>query len=982
MIRDAIEAQARSGSTDTVALESLRADVSAAIDSINAATARAREFAQRGLVSEAASVIEDFPDLMRQAEQLRAFPTGVGAVPRFWAEHFEHALPAPVMPSSEDVDELGGILGQAARLRALLDALRLSALRREPITNRLAILKKLREADPRNRQWLDQIEAVEKEWLKRIGDMRTDSAATREEMEEAFTALSERQWIASVPRGLKDELYAKLKPMRAGFAGERYRELAQKIHDAAGLMDRAELEKLEAEWAGVYHETGQMPADDVQALVASAFEWLARVVEDERAEREFDAMVDELERALDANAAVADIERRIAALRDSGRSVPEGVLSRAHSFVSAERARLARKHRVVLVSSLLAAAVLVAGVVMAVTAYSRSQERASATASLKGLVERDDAIAAHELAEQIRAKPELVSAEMTALLSRADQLFRDWNAERKAVAEEGEWLDRELGVDSPRARLKELDARVKALAGRAKTKEESITVERLAQRVADLEAARDAADAKTVDAVFATVDSSLRNWPLPDRWTPMQQVDQKRWNDYIAALERAQGELERVLLDVAGCDVQEARIKLRVDGGVAALDEARGRREELVRADTALRPERIGAPFNTEEDFVNRMDDICKNHGAVLARRGRLTEFESYKSYAASWASIREWRDVTYPVVKSALERAGVANDEQATLAALAKFKGDFPRSPYERRIVELERRFDPAAQVPLWTGERTRSELAGFGFAGLDEVPLKDKRFYYRRSLPDDRDPLHRAVETFADLRAPVGALRAKLIPGNELAGGIRPSEVSGLWGDLERRLGQAADGDVQGMLLKALESLRTMQQGELFFRARALKELAGVLKRSGHMPPPARKQLEDWLAKCDLAWSAALSCDFIAAPFAPPGNVQRIRLQAAEVVDSFPPLNAITEKAQQERMRAAEELIPMSPIGVLLPANPGESTRCVPSGEREPDGTVVLVGVGGSEFVVVEMRGGRVESVPPSVPAGPVIVFRRNAR
>ena len=72
MIREAIEAQARAGAPDDVALESLRNDIAQMIDSITKAIERAREFSLRGLVSEAASVVEDFPDLARQADALAA----------------------------------------------------------------------------------------------------------------------------------------------------------------------------------------------------------------------------------------------------------------------------------------------------------------------------------------------------------------------------------------------------------------------------------------------------------------------------------------------------------------------------------------------------------------------------------------------------------------------------------------------------------------------------------------------------------------------------------------------------------------------------------------------------------------------------------------------------------------------------------------------------------------------------------------------
>ena len=80
---------------------------------------------------------------------------------------------------------------------------------------------------------------------EQVGSVQEQVAAKRAELEEAFTALATRQWVAPVPRGLKDEIYHRLKPLRAEEAGDRYAELAAQIHDASALMDRDALERLD-----------------------------------------------------------------------------------------------------------------------------------------------------------------------------------------------------------------------------------------------------------------------------------------------------------------------------------------------------------------------------------------------------------------------------------------------------------------------------------------------------------------------------------------------------------------------------------------------------------------------------------------------------------------------------------------------------------------------------------------------------------------
>lgn len=979
-IREAIEAHARAGAADDVALASIRQDIEQMRESMRTAVDRARDFANRGLVSEAASVVDDYPELARQVDALLALPRSSAAVARFWQEHVDSMDETAWMPAADDVDSLLRVTEQAARLRPLLDALRTAALRRESIGNRLVLLKKLREAEPQNRLWLDQIDALEREWIKRIGEMRSDPAADREELEEAFTALATRQWIAPVPRGLKEEIYARVKPMRAEAAGDRYAELVGKIHDAAALMDRTELEKLEAEWAQVFHETGRMPDESAQQSVASAFDWLGRVAAEERAQADFEGRVEQLERLLDARASVVEIERQLTQLRDGGRSAPEGVLARASGYIAAERDRLRRRHRLVLAGSLVAAAVFVSAGVAAITAYTRAKDRESAALALRSLLDSGSVLEAHALANQIRATPELDSPEVSAQLVREEQAIGQWNVERAAVKEELAVLGTELQGTLARARLKQIAGEITAIAARAKLEEERAAAEQLARKHADLERVRDDADAKLVDAGLGRLDESLRPWPLPDRWTPGESIDLARWDSYLGALDRAKGDVDRLLLEVAGSDIQESRLKTRGDGIAARLGEARARRTELATDLAALAPAKLGAPVSVEADLVDRLQSALTKHGATLRRGGQDGAFESSQRLAPGWTSIQVWRDAVWPKVELAMGKPADADANAALLQALTQYLADHSKSPYRARIEELIRRIDPAAQVPIWWPERVRGALADHFYAGLEEVPLASgDRFIYRRPSPADRDPLHRAVENLADVIANPDRLNAYLLTGGDrLLGGTRSCAVSIEWGRLEQALANCDATEVQGLILDMLERLRTMQQGEVLFRVRALRDLAVVFKQSGHVPVAAEKPLEEWLTRSSRLWTDALAADWALAAHSAPANIRALRTEAASAIGEFPKLVVIAEEAKAERRRAKDGLRPLAPIGVLLPAPTVGAPREL--GEARPDGPVVLVASGpvGFRFVDAQLVGNQVKA-GDEIPAGPVLVFRR---
>ena len=384
--------------------------------------------------------------------------------------------------------------------------------------------------------------------------------------------------------------------------------------------------------------------------------------------------------------------------------------------------------------------------------------------------------------------------------------------------------------------------------------------------------------------------------------------------------------------------------------------------------------------MNVESEFTARLKELLKQHGATLRRLGQDAAFEKSERFAEAWDSFERWRDKVWPTVDLAMGRQADAAAMPAALQALNQFLADFPRTPYRARVEELIRRIDPASQAPIWTAERIRGALSDHFYSGLEEVPFTGgERFFYRRPSPADRDPMHRAVENMADLVGNPDRLNAYLPrPGDQLLGGTRPSVVSAAWGQLEQALSAAEEGEVQGLMLDLLERLRTLPQGDAFFRLRALRDLAVVLKQSGQTPPVAEKPLDEWLGRCGRFWSEALSVDWLSAAYATPADIRTLRSQAANALSEFPKLVQIAEAAREERERATRELRPLAPIGVLLSAEAADVPRQL--GQTQPDGPVVLVieGPGGFRFLETRLQGGKI-AASSEIPSGPVLVFRR---
>ena len=212
-IREALLEQTRQSVPDEVAIVTVRHDLEACARVARRAIERAIDFASRGLLGEALSVVEDFPDLVRQAEALRTLLEDAGAGGGMVREEIRALVDRGVLPTKAEVDALVAIVMRAEAQRPLVDALRMSALRGEPLDVRLGILRRIRASDSRNRMWLDQIEALETAWLRQIEELCAAPSASYELLEDAVTALTSHEWVVSVPRGLQEALLARLAPL-------------------------------------------------------------------------------------------------------------------------------------------------------------------------------------------------------------------------------------------------------------------------------------------------------------------------------------------------------------------------------------------------------------------------------------------------------------------------------------------------------------------------------------------------------------------------------------------------------------------------------------------------------------------------------------------------------------------------------------------------------------------------------------------------
>jgi hypothetical protein len=988
-IRESLLEQARQPAPDAVEIATLQQGLEAYVRGVRKAIDRAVDFSSRGLLSEAASVIEDFPDLVRQAEALRTLPTSDNGIGRVWLEYLGDAAPRMQMPTQAEVDEIAAIVVRADEHRELVDALRVSTLRNEPVGARLRILKRLRAGDQRNRMWLDQIEALENAWIKQIADLRNKTGATRAELDDALVALEQNEWVAIVPRGLKGEILERVMPLRAAEAGDRYAALAREIHDAASLMDRDTLTRLEADWAKINLETGRMPDPALSASVATAFRWLTDLENEERAQAQFDAEVEQLERMLNEAKPAVEIERQVAVLRDARREAPAGLLDRAAAYVAAERESVRRRHRLFLVGAAGLALVLGAVGFFVVWSTAEARERSWELAALTSALDAKDATKTRTLAEAIRARGDEPDAELAATLARVDGFLKtraDRTAEIKKLTAD---LKGELTRSPARTRVIAMKGELETARADAEESElaDIASVERMrAERLAELD---QRAEKDSRDAVAGS-DAALKSWKLPSAWSDASQIDESEWSRYIAVLESALRSLDEAEAATEGYEAGASRIALKRDAVDARLTEAKGRLEALTAANRDLGPIRLCASVTVEEDFSKRIADALASHGAILARQGRLADFEAARDMAPAWRSIQAWRDDHRPKLAALIGPrldGDVSPDQQArALEILNDFRGKFPASPFADALDGLAARLDPSSAGSVWPPDRVAMQLNATRLEDLEEVPLVNGRRFYRRSLKA-ADPRNSAVENLGDLMADPAKLDSILsVKREEIVGKAQLNEISVAWTTARERLGSAAMSDVRAVLLDLIDAIMTSKSDPLL-RFRALQEASAVLEQGGHVPSALAQPLAAWRERLRKEARNATIADWARAGYEPEVDFRDARREAVAALEKFPNIKNMLGDARLEQARATGALQPLVPWGVLEPAA-GDAPRKV-AGRRE-SGAFYIVQKRADRWEVAEISiqdgvaapsngtGSAAIMSPP--PKGPVIVFRRS--
>lgn len=474
-------------------LRQLAADYAEACRDVNARLRQCGEYLKQGLRSEAINLADTEPNLLDLVALLD--------VPE--KQEWDDVVGMYDLPKADPLllhvaESLNESYSTEQPLQKLLDRHRLLALTGAPLVERLTILRKLRDQDPESAFWPEDVDQYEKARLQEL-QADAEAAAERNDANALTVLLDEVQdpgWQQPPSPGLVKHVKRLAGRMQRNDALEELPQLELELNEAFTELDIIRARELKRLW-NTAAKQAKLPADDPAAeRVAPILAWVADEDAYEQADQEFQVAAQALERKLDGDASLAELQRLGREVDKHGLEWPEILATRYTQRVESLRKGEKRRRQIIVGTSVATLLGVVLFVFFLVNASQRTAEEKRIAQNAQELIDEGQLAEARELLE---AHSELSSSdpwlEANKNLTAAENAETSRQAELQEALESVEAATRYAIASRSLERAKEL----------AKTPEENIKISRLERdwqlRQQKAEEERDAAFLKQVELV-------------------------------------------------------------------------------------------------------------------------------------------------------------------------------------------------------------------------------------------------------------------------------------------------------------------------------------------------------------------------------------------------------------------------------------------------------------------------------------------------
>jgi hypothetical protein len=923
-------------------ISELRDQLEARITAVNQWVLLLVEWTRRGLLIEAASVDESYPELCKCAHAL-AMPDDRLA--------WDQACNRAGVPLNSRIDDdayvaLSDAIGDASSLDEFAQRFQLAVLGRKPLAQRMKALQDLLNAAPRNEAIRKLAKKYESEALAALeSDCRAAAAAGRDsELDDALDAIEGLGWESHFSSQFMDWIRAENARRNREQARLGFEALAPRVEEAFAGRDLVLLGALLEEAEQLEQAHGVDQPDSFRSRTRDAFAWAEAERDRLRLESEHESDCEALRRALDQGFSYPELEPIRGAVLRHGIGIPDDLEARYETAENAWRAARRRKTTAVVAASIIAVAAVV-GAMLHLSNESAARQRGVELATEIGrLADAGDYGHATELLKSSLDEDPWMEelAELAAVKQRLS------GEEPKYAARRGEV--RALLASTGAAGQRDEKQFIEQIASLRVAMEKSGPLERLtsdersqaAMQLASLEKQLTTLRASSIRAASERFDE-LRRIAATLKQEPDRPIQERNSEDatkaYLSRLRELDDRIVAFLKD-APTDLPERieaqRIRDRLAKDITAASAALPRLSE---AKTLI--ERLATKPASESEYAALVERIAAEFGdqAALADPRLREGLPQIARGLEAARAIEHWRTQVLPELKARDPKGAISiparRDRAAELAPVLQAHVDnFPTSPY----AEVARQWLGLAEVAA----RGSSEVAGAGaleavqqagLLNLVRVPLRGTRFAYCRSDAEGTQVLRGLLNNRSDLLVAPGQLRANIQLNTQHMGAREATTWSAQLAAERERLLTGSLVDTQVVWLRALARIRAESPlEELVATGPVLLELLGVYATTLADCEGLDKQICEEATRLRAKYRSIDSCDWPYLAIQPPNDTKRSIALGDVTTGLFrelPDFAQLADKRLVDFQQSVQRSQAIVIEGVMLPARAGESFR-----------------------------------------------------
>ena len=312
----------------------------------------------KGLRSEAVQLAEQEPQLL-DVVAILDFPE----LPE-WND-FVAELGLTVAPELqiEIAADLNRAYSDDGPLKSHMKMFRISSLLRAPLKARIALLRKIAEADSGSSNWENDLRSYEEARHRQMKDQFQVASRNQDfgELRELAKELHGK-WLSPPQKKFIQRVDEEVQALRQVAAEQRLEELAEDLQDAHHDENFSWAASTRKEWEQVIGSCAQSDGvHKLQRLVQPVLRWVSQQQVHMQNQAKFEEAVQKLQRAIDEGYPLPEIDRRYGmTLRIPGFELPEDVQESYTSVVWIHQRR--KKLRLIIVAAVALIAVIVFGI--------------------------------------------------------------------------------------------------------------------------------------------------------------------------------------------------------------------------------------------------------------------------------------------------------------------------------------------------------------------------------------------------------------------------------------------------------------------------------------------------------------------------------------------------------------------------------------------------------------------------------------------